>query len=79
LIWPNGSSINFAVLLCLFHLGRIRIGSKHNKQQICKKESAFTFDSPERVATASLIQLAKLGEKTAARLKETRRTQGRLG
>jgi hypothetical protein len=43
------------------------------------QESAFTFDSPERVATASLIQLAKLGEKTAARLKETRRTQGRLG
>jgi hypothetical protein len=41
------------------------------------QESQFAFDNPMRVATAALIQLAKLTETTVTKLNETQHSQGR--
>jgi hypothetical protein len=40
--------------------------------------SDFTFDNPRQVATAALIQLAKLDESTMTKLKEKQHSQGRV-
>jgi hypothetical protein len=42
------------------------------------QESSFAFDSPKQVATAAIIQLAKLDERTAAGLEEVKHSQGRI-
>ena len=40
--------------------------------------SEFAFDNPRQVATAALIQLAKLDESTVTKLKEKQHSQGRV-
>jgi len=42
------------------------------------QESALAYDSPKQVATAALIHLAKLDERTVIGLKETKHSQGRV-
>lgn len=42
------------------------------------QESEVAFDNPRQVATAALIQLAKLDESTVTRLKEKQHSQGRV-
>jgi hypothetical protein len=48
------------------------------QQTADQQGNGFAFDNPRQVATAALIQLAKLDESTVTRLKEKRHSQGRV-